>query len=209
MRCVNMHRPSPSVQPRKLPACRSSDTRKGKDPCLRTRWPGVGVFPVWLVQGRKEMCQLSLWPALDLKSWAPVGSGWSSLCCQDRLQIHGHIHSIAVSVKHIWLLISSSWLLVVLSMAVGAQRSWSWQSESFFCGGFIWMKSPPGISFPRRSKLEAKLLDAESSLFSKLWAFWVILMRNKCTEHRRDIWRKGLCLIRQWEGSISAAWSKP
>lgn len=37
--------------------------------------------------------------------------------------------------------------------------------------GFIWMKSPFRVSFPRGSKLEAKLLDAKLSQFSKIWAF--------------------------------------
>lgn len=39
------------------------------------------------------------------------------------------------------------------------------------------------------SKSEAKLLDAESSLFSKSWAFWVILMRSENPEHKRSMRR--------------------
>lgn len=85
MRCVNMHRPVLLFNPRKLPACRSPDTRGGKDLLDEdTLW----VFPVRTVWGTKDVCQPPLWPVLDLSSntWASLGPWWSSLCCQGHLQ---------------------------------------------------------------------------------------------------------------------------
>lgn len=135
MRCVNMHSPVLLFIPR------SSQPAEPQIPTEeKTFWMRMHCgFPCQNSAGHEGCVSAyslasfrsgELWGFLGSTTEQPVLSGMSS-------DIHWHIHSASISVKHIWLFVSSWCLPAILSITEGALKSGNWHPASFSCGGFI------------------------------------------------------------------------
>lgn len=188
-----MHRPRPSVHPRKLPACSSCSTHKRKRP---SEWGHAVGFPLWTVLGVLGRCKPPLWPVLDLSDGACWGLWWSSLGC------HGHLQTLPGTFT-VWIYLWNTFgslasfdvclYFWALPQELGKLAEAGSQQALPVGTSFGW-NLPSGID-SWGFRLEAKLLDAVSFLFSKIWAFWVILMRSKNPEHKCSRWRTKTPLV--------------
>ena len=139
----------PSVHPRKHPACRSPDTRRGKDLLDEdTLWVSLSEQCGAL----KDVCQPTLWPVLDLKAmglpWVPDGAACAVMGIFRPSLAHSQCGCICETHLALCLLLMVACHSQHHCITEGALKSWSWHPVSFPVGALFGLNFPSEFHFP-------------------------------------------------------------